>query len=41
MEWLKTEKLKYLQNGASITFPQNKKILTCASDNTFWEVIVF
>ena len=23
-----------------ITFPRNKKILTCASDDTFWEVIV-
>ena len=23
-----------------ITFLQNKKILTCASDDTFWKVIV-
>ena len=23
-----------------ITFPWNKKILTCASDHTFWKVIV-
>ena len=23
-----------------ITFPQNKKVLTCASNDTFWEVIV-
>ena len=24
-----------------VTMLQNKKMLTCASDDTFWEVIVF
>ena len=39
MGWLKIQKLEYLENGT--IFYEIKKFLTCASDDTFWEVIVF
>ena len=39
MGWLKMQKLEYLENGTSF-FHEIKKFLTCASDDTFSEVIV-
>ena len=30
----------WISREQKITFPRNKKILTCASDDKFWEVIV-
>ena len=40
MGWLKIEKLEYLENGTWL-FYEIKNFLICASDDTFWEVIVF
>ena len=40
MVWLKTQKPEYLENGAYF-FYELKKFLACASDDAFWEVIVF
>ena len=39
MGWLKIQKPEYLENGTSL-FYEIKKFLICASDDTFWEVIV-
>ena len=39
MEWLKIQKLEYSENGAK-HFHEIKKFLTCASNDTFSEVIV-
>ena len=36
---LKKQKLEYLQNETQLFF-ETKKFLTCATDDTFWEVIV-
>ena len=36
---VKNIKLEYLENGTWL-FYEIKKFLTCASDDTFWEVIV-
>ena len=40
MGWLKIEKHEYLENGTYF-FYEIKQFLTCASDDTFSEVIVF
>ena len=40
MGWLKIQKLDYLENEIQF-FSEIKKFLTCAADDTFWEVIVF
>ena len=40
MGWLKIQKLDYLGNRTWFIY-EIKKFLTCASDDTFWEVIVF
>ena len=39
MGWLKIQKFEYLENGTQL-FYEIKKFLTCASDDTLWEVIV-
>ena len=39
MGWSKIQKLEYLKNGTLLAY-KIKKSLTCASDDTFWEVIV-
>ena len=39
MGWLKIQKLEYLETGTQ-PFYKIKKILTYASDDTFWQVIV-
>ena len=39
MGWLKIQKLEYLENG-TLFFYEIKKFLICASDDTFWEIIV-
>ena len=38
MEWLKIQKLEYLENGTQF-FYEIKKFLICALDGTFREVI--
>ena len=38
MGWLKIQKFGYLENG---TFYEIKKFLTCTSDGTFWEGIIY
>ena len=40
MEWLKIQKLEYLENGTEFCY-EIKKFLICASDDTFWKVIRF
>ena len=39
MGWVKTQKLEYLENRTLLSY-EIKKFLTCALDDTFWEVIV-
>ena len=39
MRWSKIQKLEYLQNGMEL-FYEIEKSLTCASDDTFEEVIL-
>ena len=36
---VKNAKLQYLENGTELLY-EIKKILTCVSDEAFWEVIV-
>ena len=38
MRWLKIQKLEHLENGTKL-FYETKKILTCASDDTFVVVL--
>ena len=40
MEWLKIQKLEYLENETCF-FYKIKKFLTCALDDTFLEFVIF